>query len=104
MEAIMEITVQEFPQVELLAVQGRVDSIEAPRLATALKAASGRGKHMLVIDMSQLEYISSAGFRALAEAQRNSKRHTTGEVVLTQVPDRIREVLEIVGFAEYFNI
>jgi anti-anti-sigma regulatory factor len=54
--------------------------------------------------MSPLEYISSAGFRALGAAQRNSKRHPPGEVVLTQVPDLILEALEIVGFTDYFKI
>lgn len=100
----MEITVKEFKQTELITIQGRVDSVEASRLVQALEAANHRGKYKLVVDMSQLEYMSSAGFRALVEAQRNSKRHKGGEVVLAQVPDPIREALETVGFAEYFNI
>ena len=100
----MEITVKEIKQIELITIQGRVDSVEASHLEQALQAANHRGKYKLVIDMSQLEYMSSAGFRALAAAQRNSKRHKDGEVVLAQVPNHIHQVLEIVGFAEYFNI
>src|SRR5687767_12184996 len=100
----MEITVKEFKQTELVAVQGRVDSVEASKFAQALESANHRGRYKLVVDMSQLEYMSSAGFRALAEAQRNSKRHKGGEVMLAQVPDHIRDALETVGFAEYFNI
>jgi len=100
----MEITVQEFNHSELITIIGRVDSVEAARFAEALEAASERGRYKLVIDMSQLEYMSSAGFRALAIAQRNSKRYNRGEVVLTQVPNQVREALELVGFAEYFNI
>jgi len=56
-----------------------------------------------VIDMSQLEYMSSAGFRALLAAQRNCKRYNRGEVVLALVPDRIREALELAGFTELFK-
>jgi anti-sigma B factor antagonist len=100
----MEITVKEFKQTELITIQGRVDSVEASRLEQALQAANHRGKYRLVVDMSQVEYMSSAGFRALGDAQRNSKRHNRGEVVLAQVPDLIREALELVGFTEYFNI
>ena len=100
----MEITVKDFKQTELITIQGRVDSVEASRLVQALEAANHRGKYKLVVDMSQLEYMSSAGFRALAEAQRNSKRRKGGEVMLAQVPDPIREALETVGFTEYFNI
>jgi anti-sigma B factor antagonist len=100
----MEITAKEFKRTELITVKGRVDSLAAPQLAEALEAASRRGNYRIVVDMSQLEYMSSAGFRALGDAQRNSKRHNRGEVMLAQVPDRVREALEMVGFAEYFSM
>jgi|SRR6188474_218994 len=100
----MEITVKEFKQTELITVKGRMDSVAASRLVQALEAANARGTYKLVVDMSQLEYMSSAGFRALAVAQQNSKRNQRGEVVLAQVPDHIREALELVGLAEYFNM
>jgi anti-sigma B factor antagonist len=100
----MEITAKEFKRTELITIKGRVDSVEAPQFAEALEAASRRGNYRIVVDMSQLEYISSAGFRALGDAQRNSKRQNRGEVMLAQVPDRVRDALELVGFAEYFNI
>jgi anti-sigma B factor antagonist len=100
----MEITSQEINHVELITVKGRVDSVEAARLAKALESASRRGKHKIVVDMREVEYMSSAGFRALGDAQRNSRRHQSGEVVLAQVPGPIHEALEIVGFTEYFRI
>ena len=100
----MEITTQEIKHVELITVKGRVDSVEAGRLATALESAGRRGKHKIVVDMSEVEYMSSAGFRALGDAQRSSQRHQRGEVVLAQVPAQILEALELVGFTEYFHI
>jgi anti-sigma B factor antagonist len=100
----MEITVTELGQVELIKLSGRVDSVEAPRFDTALQDASQRGRFNLVIDMSHLEYMSSAGFRALAAAQRNSRRHNRGDVVLVQVPALVHEALDLVGFAEHFNL
>lgn len=100
----MEISVKEFQSIDLIAISGRVDSVVASRLAQALEAANDRGKYKIVIDMSQLEYMSSAGFRALGDAQRNSKRHNNGEVMLAQVPENIREALDLVGFTEYFRI
>jgi len=100
----MEITVTELGQVELIKISGRLDSVEAPRFDTALQDASHRGRFNLVIDMSQLEYMSSAGFRALAAAQRNSRRHNRGDVVLVHVPALVHEALDLVGFAEHFNL
>lgn len=99
----MELSVQEFKHCDLIAIKGRVDSATAPQLAQAFEAASENGKYKLVIDMANLEYMSSAGFRALLAAQRNCKKYNRGEVVLANVPDRIREALELAGFTELFK-
>jgi anti-sigma B factor antagonist len=99
----MEITVKEFKHCDMITVSGRVDSSTAPQLAQALEAANDGGKYKLVVNMDGLEYMSSAGFRALLAAQRNCKRYNRGEVVLSNVPERIREALELAGFTELFK-
>ena len=99
----MEITVQEFKHCDMITIKGRIDSATAPQLSQALETANNGGKYKLVVNMSDLEYMSSAGFRALLAAQRNSKRYNRGEVVLASVPDRIREALELAGFTELFK-
>lgn len=99
----MEITVQEFKHCDMISVKGRVDSATAPQLAQALEAANEGGKYKLVINMDGLEYMSSAGFRAMLAAQRNCKKYNRGEVVLACVPERIHEALELAGFNELFK-
>ena len=99
----MEITTQVFKHCDLFKVKGRVDSATAPDFSKALEKANNDGKFKIVVDMSELEYMSSAGFRALLAAQRNAKKYNRGEVVLVGVPDRIREALELAGFTELFK-
>jgi len=99
----MEISTQEFKHCDMISVKGRVDSATAPQLAQALESANEGGKYKLVIDMSGLEYMSSAGFRALLAAQRNCKKYNRGEVVFASVPPRISEALELAGFTELFK-
>jgi len=99
----MEITVQEFKHCDMIKIKGRVDSATAPQLAQALESATNNSKYKLVVNMGELEYMSSAGFRALLAAQRNCKRYNRGEVVLAVVPDRIQEALELAGFTELFK-
>ena len=99
----MEVTVQEFKHCDMITVKGRVDSSTAPQLAQALEAANDNGTYKLVVNMEDLEYMSSAGFRALLAAQRNCKKYNRGEVVLASVPDRIRDALELAGFTELFK-
>ena len=99
----MEITFQEFKHCELFKVKGRVDSSTAPEFSKALEKANHNGQFKIAIDMSELEYMSSAGFRALLATQRNCKRYNRGELVLVSVPERIREALELAGFTELFK-
>ena len=99
----MEITTQEFKHCSLIKVKGRVDSSTAPDFSTALEKANGDGYFKIAVDMSDLDYMSSAGFRALLASQRNCKRYNRGELVLVAVPERIREALELAGFTELFK-
>jgi anti-sigma B factor antagonist len=99
----MEVTTQEFKHCDLIKVKGRVDSSTAAIFSKALEKANEAGQFKIAIDMSELEYMSSAGFRALLASQRNCKRYNRGEVVLIAIPVRIREALELAGFTELFK-
>jgi len=99
----MEITTKEFKHCHLVSISGRVDSSTASQFSRSLEDLNGKGIYKLVIDMKALDYMSSAGFRALLSAQRNCKRYNRGEVVLASVPDRIHEALELAGFTELFK-
>jgi len=99
----MQITTQEYKHCDLIKVKGRVDSATAPEFSKALEKANEAGHFKIAVDMSELEYMSSAGFRALLATQRNCKRYNRGELVLVTVPDRIREALELAGFTELFK-
>jgi anti-sigma B factor antagonist len=100
----MEITTQQFKHCDLLIVKGRVDSATAPKLAETLDAVIEEGRFKIVIDMTGIEYMSSAGFRALISAQRNCKRYNRGEVVFASVPANIYAALELAGFTSLFQI
>ena len=100
----MQITVREFNHIVLISITERIDGSTAPEVEKVLESLQYRGKYKLVVDMSQLEYISSAGYRVLLSAQRNSKRYDQGEVILAGVPQQIRQSLEISGFTDYFKI
>ena len=99
----MEITTKRFKSCDLVAVKGRVDSSTAPKLTEALEGITGDGRYKIVLDMSGLEYMSSAGFRALLSSQRVCKRYNRGEIVLAVVPARVQDALELAGFTELFK-
>ena len=100
----MEITAKQFKHCDLLTVKGKVDSFTAPDLTKAIEKLNDSGRYKIVLDMANLEYMSSAGFRALLMAQRNCKRYNRGEVVLASVPKKIMDALDLTGFTPLFKI
>ena len=100
----METTTKRFKHCDLVSVKGRVDSYTAPQLSEALQAVNDEDRYKIVLDMAELEYMSSAGFRALLVAQRNCKRYNRGELVLASVPKRISDALDLIGFTPLFKI
>jgi anti-sigma B factor antagonist len=99
----MEITTKQFKNCDLVTVGGRIDSRTAPQLTEALEGITGGGRYKIVLDMTGLEFMSSAGFRALLASQRVCKRYNRGEIVLAVVPERVQEALELAGFTELFK-
>jgi len=100
----MIITNTRYKHCDLLKVEGKVDSYTAPDLTKAIEALNNESRYKLILDFSGLEYMSSAGFRALLVGQRNCKRFNRGEIVLALVPKRIMDALELTGFTPLFKI
>ena len=100
----MEISTQKFKHCDLLSVIGKVDSFTAPDLTKAIEALNNENYFKIVLDLSKLEYMSSAGFRALLLGQRNCKRFNRGEIVLASVPKKVMDALELTGFKPLFKI
>lgn len=99
----MEITTKQFKNCDMVSVSGRIDSSTAPQLTEALEGITDSGRYKIVLDMNALEYMSSAGFRALLSSQRECKRFNRGEIVLASIPERVQEALELAGFTELFK-
>jgi len=84
-----------------VTLAGRLDTITAPQLETALKE-SMEGIQKLVLDFKALEYISSAGLRVLLMAQKAMNKQ--GEMLIRNVNETIAEVFDITGFADILTI
>ena len=80
---------------------GRLDTTTAPELEKAFEENMDVSKD-LILDMKELEYISSAGLRVLLAAQK--KMNQAGKMKLTGVSDEVMEVFEITGFSDILTI
>ena len=84
-----------------IALAGRLDTTTAPQLEAELKH-SINGITTLVIDMAQLEYISSAGLRVLLSAQKVMNKQ--GTMVVRHANETIMEVFEVTGFIDILTV
>ena len=85
-----------------LLVEGRVDTNTSPELQDQILKASQKGNH-LVLDFEELDYISSAGLRALLLGHKTASSKG-GSMKLIHVNDDVMEILEDTGFADIFTI
>lgn len=99
----METTISHFKHCDLVKVVGRIDSQTAPQLAEALDSVVNAGRYKIVMDLSEVDFMSSAGLRILINIQKTCKRFNRGEVILAVVPQRIYEALDLAGFVPLFN-
>ncbi len=102
----MEFVITEYKHCDLIQIAGRIDSYTAPQIEKALKALMADEHYKFVVDLENLDYISSSGLLVLVNAQKQCKRYNRGEILLVNVPDLIRSSFELSGFDrlfEYYN-
>ena len=85
----------------VIALAGRLDTTTAPELEQELKTSLD-GVSELVMDMKELDYISSAGLRVLLSAQKVMNKQ--GSMTIKNANDTILEIFEVTGFSDILTI
>ena len=99
----MEIATQEYQRVAVMSVSGRVDSATAPELESKLRALVEADKNQIVLDLKDVEYMSSAGLRAMVSTLKQVKR-VNGDLRISSPSPRVEEVLRLAGLTSIFSI
>lgn len=83
---------------------GRLDSKNSNTLEDILNEALVEQEHYrLIVNLDGVDYISSSGLKALVSAWRLA-RDNGGDVLLTNLRNRIQEIFNMIGFDMMFNI
>ena len=83
-------------------VSGRIDTETSPELDSGIKADLN-GVKKLVLDLSDVEYISSSGLRVLLGFNKTLSSNG-GEFVVRKPSQMVREVFDITNFSDILNI
>ncbi|MCR5278679.1 MAG: STAS domain-containing protein [Lachnospiraceae bacterium] len=97
----MEIKIEKVGKSLTVKLKGRLDTSTSPKLENELKTAL-HDIERLIFDLSDLEYISSAGLRVLLAAQKTM--HKLGDMVVLGANKDILEIFDVTGFSAVLNI
>ena len=93
----MDLSVEKQNQTAIVAAGGRLDAAGAPELETRCKALILEGSSRLLLDLTKVEYVSSAGLRSLLVLAKAVKS-AGGALALCSLVPTVRDVMTISGF------
>lgn len=89
--------------ISVMTVKGRVDSETAPELDDALTKLLQNNRNKIVLNLREVNYISSAGLRAMVKAYQSANK-SGGDVRLAAVSEPIEVILRTVGMMQMFKM
>lgn len=87
----------------VVSILGRMDAVTAPDFDQKVGNWIADGEKRFVVDLSELEYISSAGLRSMLSMAKKLKQNQ-GALALCGLKGVVKEVFDVSGFSSIFNI
>lgn len=87
----------------VVSISGRLDAVTAPEYEKRIREMIDSGNNFFVVDFEQLDYISSAGLRALLLMAKLLKEKE-GKVCFANVKGNVRSVFDMSGFSGLFKM
>lgn len=100
---LIRIDYQEINGVAVIAPHGEIGYPEATSFRTYLKQAQDKKTPRVVVDLSDVAFMSTPGLATLVEALQTSKKSQTA-LVLCGLQERVRAVFEIARLHTVFKI
>ena len=100
----MDFEVSEYKRCTVLHPNGRIDSYTAPEFEQALSKIVEKDQFNIIINMADVNFVSSAGWWGLIRVQKEVHKMNRGELVLVKLEERIRESMDLVGITPFFKV
>jgi len=99
----MEIIVEKKNAISILKLNGRLDTGSSAFLAEKLTKLIEQNERRIVVDFTDLSFISSSGLRVLLMAGKRLKS-TDGNLVLSALQNHVKDVFDVAGFTMLFSM
>ena len=93
----MEIRTEQHNETTVVTIVGSIDALTAGQVAGVLGGHVESGHGQLVLDLGQVDFMSSAGLRAILDILRRNRQHG-GDLRLAAAQAGVQRTLEMSGF------
>ena len=87
----------------IATLEGRLDTVAADQTAKDLSPLNDCTGHDIIIDCTNLEYISSSGLRILLNIRKNASA-VGSKVTILNINEEIEKAFEMTGFDTLFEV
>lgn len=99
----MNITESKQGSVTVLLAEGKLDSVSSPDLDRRMATLIEDGVRQITVDLSGVDYISSAGLRVFLSAAKRLKQ-AQGKLALAAPSNQVQQIFDVAGFASILPI
>ena len=98
----MEIHTNSIDDITSVAIQGDIDANTAPKV-TEIVLPLVQPQSKILVDMTEVPYMSSAGLRSLLSLYRQTTAKD-GKIVLVGLSEDILDTMSVTGFLDFFTV
>mgnify|MGYP005813997209 CR=1 FL=1 len=98
----MDFQLTEYKRCTVIKAEGRFDSLTASELEKKLTDLVPSGKD-IVLDMTGITFVSSAGWWAIIKAQKELKKRNR-DLVLVNINENVKDSMDLIGILPYFTV
>ena len=99
----MDIKIRQVDDVLAVDLVGRLDTETSGQVSDELARIAQGGNSKVVLNLDELEYVSSAGLRVILVAAK-ALRGSHGELKICHANGLVKEVIDISGFNQILSV
>ncbi len=99
----MQISVRKADDTLIVAVDGRLDTLTAPEFQKKLEELLDQGERKVLLDLKDLQYVSSAGLRSILVGAKKAKM-LGGGLSCCHLQPLVRKIFEVSEFTRLIPV
>jgi anti-anti-sigma factor len=99
----LDINIEEVDNIIILRLLGRIDAASSSLLQNKLDVLFDEGRKVVLLDFSNIDYLSSAGIRVLLSFTKKFKEKK-GRLGIFSLMDDVFDIIKLTGFNKILNI